>query len=142
MNDNNTSESVRPEASARLSWLRIWGPTVAWMLVILIGTSIPSDGHGPEKGTDKIGHFLVYAVLVVLVHRSWHLSRSALRPKFGLVGPLLIAGGWALFDELHQLAIPTRDFDVRDLAANAVGITVGLVLIICWRHSRREQLSN
>jgi len=136
--NDNSSQSPAPE---RLSWLRRWGLTVAWMLAIFIATSIPNNGGGPGKGIDKIHHLLAYVVLAVLAHRSWSLSRSAPQTKLGLAGPLATAGGWALFDELHQLAIPTRDFDLLDLAADAAGIMVGLFLASCWQHRRRNQAS-
>ena len=120
-------------------WLWVWGPTVAWMLAIFTGTSIPDVGGATPTGGDKVLHFLVYAGLAVLMHRSWRLKRAGAGSQSGWAkATVLTAGGWAIFDELHQLAIPGRDFELLDLAADAAGILVGLLLVTYGQVRRRR----
>ena len=139
MNDGNDSPSRRSPSRRRLRWLWVWGPTLAWMLAIFIGTSIPDSGNTRKSGSDKVQHFLAYAGLAILARRSWRLNGTSAQPRLGLSkATLFTAGGWAIFDELHQILIPTRDFELLDLAADALGILAGLILMTYWQPGRRE----
>lgn len=143
MNDNNGGSPVRPpHTPERPKWLWIWSPTVVWMLAIFIGTSIPGASSSREGGKDKIQHFLVYGILAVLMYRSWRLSQTSHRPRLGLAAiTMLTTGGWALLDELHQIPIPGRTCNILDLAADAAGLVVGLMLITYWQRRRQRQAS-
>ena len=66
---------------------------------------------------DKIGHFVLVGTLALLADRA--LGYRALRRV--PMGPLAV-GVFAVGDELSQLFIAQRTFDLLDLAANFAGI--------------------
>jgi len=92
-------------------------------------TSIPGDQIPalPVTGLDKAVHALLYGGLAFLLQRWLRggLRRPSARPLL-LAG--IVCGVYAVLDELHQLAIPKRTFSFGDLAADAVGIGIGLVV--------------
>lgn len=84
---------------------------------------------------DKLHHGFAYAVLAALFARPARSDRQAASTPAGVTldRQLLIAAGAAVVlgtaVELAQLSIPSRQFSVADLAANAVGATVGVVIV-------------
>jgi VanZ family protein len=111
------------------SFARIWLPVLAWGAVIFALSSIPDLGTG-LGGWDlvlrKIAHAAEYAVLGAL------LVRATTRP--GLAFALGVS--YAVTDEVHQLFVPGRMGSPIDVAVDALGVAVGIVL---WQsvHARR-----
>lgn len=74
---------------------------------------------------DKLCHFLFALVLGCLVEAAHGGSGHALRWVLPIV----------LLEELSQLFVPGRSFDLGDLAADAVGILAGTALAIRARRT-------
>jgi VanZ family protein len=75
------------------------------------------------------GHFLEYAILAALTLRA--LSRSVDPPEArrrAFTMALAITLAYALSDEIHQLFVPGRAFQLFDLAVDTAGALVGLTL--------------
>jgi VanZ family protein len=95
---------------------------LGWTLVAAVcaGSLVPGAMLRAMSFSDKLLHAGSYFVLMVwfagLYRRSFH----------GLIALVLFALGVAL--DLLQGMLPYRSFDVRDIAANAGGVLVGLVL--------------
>jgi VanZ family protein len=98
---------------------------LGWMLVIgvIVGSLLPAPilREITPAVNDKIEHFSAYFVLMMwfggLYPRAKHLS---------VAGALLFLG--IALDVLQGVATTTRTFDLFDIAADAVGILVALVL--------------
>ena len=141
MSDADTGCETNGGATCRR--LTRWLPTWSWMLLIFIGSMRPGEG-GPstEGGIDKIEHLLAYAILAVLAYRSL-LTRGDGRRfadyawRVGLFGSL-----YGLGMELCQIAVPGRDFQSSDVAANCLGIALALVILLCWYNNRRSDSSD
>jgi VanZ family protein len=106
---------------ARSRLLTIWLPVVVWAAVIFTLSSIPSLSTG--LGTwdtilRKGAHLTEYAVLGGLLYRA--LGRE----------PLALAAGiaYAATDELHQYFVRGRHASPVDVAIDAVGVAVGMLL--------------
>jgi VanZ family protein len=106
---------------ARSRLLTVWLPVVVWAAVIFAFSSIPSLSSG--LGTwdyvlRKIAHVTEYAILGALLYRAF--EREA---------PALAAGiAYAATDELHQHFVRGRHASVVDVAIDAVGVTLGMVI--------------
>jgi len=106
--------------------LRLWAPVVLWAAVIFAFSSVADLGTG--LGTwdlvlRKLAHACEYALLGALLLR-------ALRSEFAAVA----AGvAYAITDEIHQIFVPGRVGSPIDVAIDAVGVTVGVLL---WRRYR------
>jgi len=108
--------------------LTVWLPVVAWAAVIFALSSIPSLSTG--LGTwdtilRKGAHLTEYAVLGGLLYRA--LGREALALATGIV--------YAATDELHQYFVRGRHASPVDVAIDAVGVAVGMLL---WLRLREQ----
>ena len=106
---------------ARSRLLTVWLPVLIWTAVIFTLSSIPSLSTG--LGTwdtilRKGAHLTEYAVLGGLLYRA--LDRE----------PLALAAGiaYAATDELHQYFVRGRHASPVDVAIDAVGVAVGMLL--------------
>jgi VanZ family protein len=93
------------------------------------------------SGRDKLVHaaaFLVMAALAITAARTtfrrWSAARCA---GFGW----LLASGYGVLDELHQMFTPGRTPDVRDALADAGGAAVAALVGYLWLRSREEPRS-
>ena len=99
---------------------------LVWWLMTLEGTPVPSAAARwlPtifEHSYDKAGHAALFLVQAFLCAR-------AAEPRLGLRRALLIAVAFSVAfgvaTELRQRAIPTRDADAADRAADVAGARV------------------
>ena len=104
----------------------LWLPVAVWAALIFALSSIPSLSTG--LGTwdlvlRKAAHVTEYAILGAL------LMRAVGRPVVASV----LAMAYAATDEVHQHFVPGRAGTVVDVAVDAVGVLLGVVL---YRGSR------
>jgi VanZ family protein len=106
---------------ARSRLLTIWLPVAVWGAVIFTFSSIPSLSTG-LGGWDTIlrkgAHVTEYAVLGGLLYRA--LGREPLALTAGIA--------YAATDELHQHFVRGRHASPVDVAIDAVGVAVGMLL--------------
>jgi VanZ family protein len=98
---------------------------VAWALVIFVLSSIPGASFPASKlfSYDKLLHAAVYAVLgafAFLSLRGWSSRASVLVLAAGA-----ITTAYGFSDEFHQMFVPGRSADLRDVLADCVGGFVG-----------------
>ena len=106
---------------ARSRLLTVWLPVLIWAAVIFTLSSIPSLSTG--LGTwdtilRKAAHLAEYAVLGGLIYRA--LGREPLALAVGIA--------YAATDELHQYFVRGRHASPVDVAIDAVGVAVGMLL--------------
>jgi len=106
---------------ARSRLLTVWLPIVAWAAVIFTLSSIPSLSTG--LGTwdtilRKGAHLTEYAILGGLLYRA--LGREPLALAVGIA--------YAATDELHQYFVRGRHASPVDVAIDAVGVAVGMLI--------------
>jgi VanZ family protein len=134
--------------------IKSWLPVLIWVTVIFIFSSNPDPyKYLPEAWrsvvplheisnsslTEWIGqlmHFVEYLVLAFLLRRSLHASGRDARALYktsaaGTKIPalvILISMLFALSDEIHQLFVPGRAFQVVDLLIDLLGVLCGVYL--------------
>jgi VanZ family protein len=111
-----------------LSFIRFWGPVVAYMGLIFWSSS----RERPESlasAPDYLLHGLAYAGLAALSLRAVaKRTFSGLRASDVALG-VGIAALYGLTDEWHQLHVPGRDGSLRDVAFDFAGASLaGAVL--------------
>lgn len=78
--------------------------------------------------SDKLIHFLIYLVFGYLCVRSFGVYFRTWAPAtLGFVA-LFCSVLYGFFDEVHQLYVPQRTFDVWDLFANTAGAALGILI--------------
>ena len=143
---------MRAESGAlSVSPFRRYGPALLWMGVIfLLSTDLFSRSEtagfllpllaslfrraGPEtlallhEGLRKVGHVTEYGVLAVLWYRARANRTAAWVPEAARLA-LLVAVAYAVTDELHQALLPSRTGSILDVAIDAAGACIGLLLL-------------
>jgi hypothetical protein len=114
-----------------------WAAVVAWMGLIFFLSAQPRLPRvmplGLPQIQDVVGHFIVYAVLAVLLW--WALRGAGMRRP--LLWALAVTVLYSLTDEFHQSFVPNRHPDVFDLATDLAGAVTAL-LIARWLGARRR----
>ena len=98
-----------------------WAPVVLWAAVIFAFSSVPALGTGLgvwDTVLRKGAHMTEYAILGLLLLRA-----------VGREGPALLIGiAYAATDELHQAFVRGRHASPFDVAFDAAGVALGLLL--------------
>lgn len=113
----------------RLRWVAV----VAWMGVIfwLSSRSTLPRPPGASPGLVSIlGHLGAYFVLALLL--AWALLTLGRPTPETLAVAWVVAVLYGVSDEIHQSFVPNRYPDAFDVATDAVGAAVALVLV-WWR---------
>lgn len=101
-----------------------------WWVMLLVQAyglygPVVQDPEGPV-GLDKVGHLLMFGVAAG--------AAAALRSRVAL---LVVVGHALVSEPLQGLLTDSRQPDLLDLAADLVGIAVG-VAVVRWRQLRAE----
>lgn len=108
---------------------------------VLAGFAVDIPGDWLTFLTRKAAHIFLYLVLGVLVYNAVRLHSLPMRRAVGI--SILIALSYATFDEIHQLYIPGRSGELRDVlidtTASGVGIA-GYVLLDRRRSGKKPDI--
>ena len=122
--------------------LSSWLPPALWAAVLFALSSIPGSRVPtfPLSFADKIEHGLVYCVLGALCFRA--LARTARLSVGAMVAVgTAIALAYGISDEIHQIFVPGRTADPRDVAADAIGGLLGCLTALTARWFRARRTS-
>jgi len=116
-------------ATRRRSTLAVWAPVVVWAAVIFAFSSVPS--LSTDLGTwdtilRKLAHVTEFAVLGAL------LLRATRRPTLAVV----LAGLYAVSDEIHQLFVEGRHGSAVDVGIDTLGALAG---VLVWQQLVRSR---
>jgi VanZ family protein len=89
------------------------------------------------EGLDKVLHAAVYAVLAAIVSVGIWRSGKPVSLWAQCFVPVLFAALYGLSDEIHQLYVPNRNFDIGDLLADTAGATIAQS-ILCYAYWRKH----
>jgi VanZ family protein len=126
----------------RWPWIAL---TFAYCAYIFYLSSQPDLGfERPEwmdwPHSDKLAHFGMYGGLGGLVALGlWRSNPVGLPPRQLFLGPVLFAALYGLSDEIHQIFVPERTFDLLDLLADAAGATMIAGVFTHWTVRRRAR---
>ncbi len=106
---------------------------ITWIVTILVISSIPSipvlkiHTDNADIRLDYLIHFLEYGSLAFLTYLSFSGKDFNISYfKYLILTVCLML--FALADEFHQIIIPGRTFNPKDIISNIIGIVGGLVL--------------
>jgi VanZ family protein len=107
------------------------------MAVIFAFSSITRLPEPPGGLNYSEAHMIEYGGLALLTLRALAAGRwSEVRAPIA-IGAVVIALAYGLTDEVHQLFVPGRECDLRDLAADAAGAGIAAAALWTWGIIRR-----
>src|SRR6187549_2272272 len=129
-NKARPASAPRPSRPPRPPWVSLalsWLPALIGMGILFYTSSLPGDEiHLPPfPYSDKAVHFAAYGVLGILIAMRKGLRggpREGRPDRFGIFVGMVYAVG----DEIHQLFVPLRMFDLSDMAADFLGVALGV----------------
>lgn len=120
---------LRRRRAPPIAWALAGAAVLGYALALLWLRAIRLERvHLPEYG---IAAALGWWALVARLGDRW--------PAYVAAAALAAAIGWG--DELVQAVTPGRYYDLRDVAANAVGATLGTLVIAVWRSGRNSDVA-
>ena len=118
------------DPARRPMWRCLWA---ALFVVVGVAALTPGELAPVVTASDKIDHLLGFAALsatgVLAVSPGW---RSALLASAGVLA-------YGVLIELLQTRVPGRHGDLQDAVADAVGVALGVTMMICLRWLFRKQ---
>ena len=124
-------------------------PPILWAAFIFIASSNPDPtGVLPEEAVTSMkairvlgvrldnlvwaaSHILLYAVLAYLLARAMNFQAPFSFRKLGLI--LGLSTLYGLSDEIHQIFVPGRGFELVDLLMDSIGALLGLGIYALFR---------
>lgn len=124
-----------------------WLPLLIWMAIIFLLSStpnifknlpavwytrilpfLPKGFSRPSEIVGALSHFGEYLVLSALLSSAF-IGRGNVK-KTLLLAALVLSLVYAYYDEIYQINIPGRGFEVSDLVFDALGAVAGLLVYI------------
>jgi VanZ family protein len=114
----------------------LWLPVALYMAGIFYASSNP-DPPVPSNIPDIDLHALAYFGLMMLVVRAVSRGTSTRLTVSVLAIAWCITVAYGVTDEWHQMYVPNRHAELRDLGADAIGASIAAVLLKAWVILRR-----
>ena len=125
------------------TFLYYWFPLIIYCLAIYIQSDFPASEHIPTfEFSDKVVHFLAYAVMGVLFYRAYQTLRFKDNLRMLVLISIVSATLYGVSDEIHQYYVPFRDASITDAIANMLGAICGVYIYHRWVLYRRQMTEN
>ena len=115
-----------------------WVPVVAWAALIFALSAQPNLRFVSDPGLDfvvrKLGHMGVFGILALLLWRALAETTAWRRPWAWAFALTVL---YAASDELHQGFVAGRHPSAFDLAIDATGALIAIVIVGLIRSPRR-----
>jgi VanZ family protein len=106
-----------------------------WIIAIIIFSSTPSipslkiHTQKADIRLDYLIHFFEYGLLAFLTYLTFAGKDFRISfPKYLII--IVCLAAFALADEFHQIIVPGRTFNTKDIISNLAGIAGGLVFCV------------
>lgn len=117
-------------------------PSLAWMILIFLLSSRESVSVSEKYWTNflvfKSLHVIEYAVLTLLNTLAIVKNNTHITFRKAVLVAALLALAYAASDEMHQLYVPTRTGNIRDVLVDSIGIFSVYWLITHYEKSKER----
>ncbi|MFP4082429.1 MAG: VanZ family protein [Candidatus Aminicenantes bacterium] len=111
-------------------------PALLYYLVIFLVSSASYDIDVRISFLDKAVHFFEFSLLAFLLSVGYFRTvKYSIKTKSAVTifsGVML-----GILDEIHQSFVPGRHFEIGDMAADGLGILIGLILYLYFSKRMR-----
>ena len=115
-------------------WSSIY-PSLIWCLIILVGSILPSSNIQGVEISDKLIHFVFYAVFsffLFLLSHNVNFGLDTLIKKWTFVITIGTLLGF-IIEWIQYALIPSRSGEWIDLLANSIGLITMLIFIYLFK---------
>ena len=147
------------ERSSVWHWL-CTATSVLWMLVIFVLSNQPAAISSGQSGVivghlqqampgvstailtflvRKSAHIIAYFILGILMYRALRINIRRWRTRTVASFALLSCSLYAVTDEIHQLFVPGRSGELRDVMIDSIAALVGVGLCGWLMHRRHKK---
>ncbi|MDX2501310.1 MAG: VanZ family protein [Deltaproteobacteria bacterium] len=125
------------------NFIYYWLPVILYCIAIYIQSDFPSSEHIPTfEFSDKVLHFLAYAVMGVLFYRAYQTLSFKNNIQLLMLLSMISASLYGISDEIHQSFVPDRDGSLMDVMADVLGAVCGVYLFNLWMMFRKAGVLN
>lgn len=78
----------------------------------------------------KLAHFSIYTLGGILIYNF--INTYDIENKRKMILSFIIGGIYAITDELHQLFIPGRSCELRDVCIDSSGVLLGICIVVIF----------
>ncbi len=122
-------------------FLNYWLPVLIWAGLIFYFSGVPNLSSGMNAFWDmflrKLAHAGIFGALFLLIFRALRFGHE-FDFKKALIWSLVLAVGYAFFDEAHQYFVPERQARLKDVGMDSLGIFLaGLSVLLAKRRLRK-----
>ncbi len=112
-----------------------WTAVALYAIMIFVGSSIPGDQIGLDPpGLDKLFHAIEYGILSSLLFAA--LGRTVVARQTTIFWIAAFGASlYGLTDEVHQLFVPLRQFDLLDISSDISGSFLGSYVLFRTRNN-------
>lgn len=93
----------------------------------------------------KLAHFSIYTLGGILIYNF--INTYDIKNKRKMIYSFIIGGVYSITDELHQLFIPGRSGEIRDVCIDLCGVILGILIMIFlirlienWRNKSKNKI--
>lgn len=87
---------------------------------------------GLHRYARKLGHWAAYFILTLLIARALEYQFPDPSQQLRLTWSVILAGLYAVSDELHQAALPQRVGSLADVAIDLTGALCAAAVLALW----------
>lgn len=115
-----------------------WAPPLIWGCGIFALSSMSNPPTPPPfPYSDKVAHYLLFAVLALLFRRAFEQNRGWMPIRASWAAFLLTVLYGAL-DEFHQSFVPNRNVEVADWIADVLGAATPFLTCLATRKDGKD----
>ena len=109
-------------------------------LIFLLSSMSSFSAAPPFAHFDKVAHFFMFGGLGAIVAAGLGSAAREYSTAMRIIVPAIFCSAYGLSDEIHQLFVEHRAFEVSDMAADAAGaaFAAGLVVYLSSLWDRKK----
>ena len=106
--------------------------TIIYIIFLMVMAVIPNlNDIDQVRSNDKVFHFIAFFILTILMYQTI----LSCQINYGILVTALLVFAFSFLNENIQKFVNGRTFNPADMTANAIGIVLGIIIIVLFRKS-------
>ena len=112
-------------------FIKYWLPLIIYLVLIFYTSSLPLNNPQEKEIKKTFGipndvyeHVIGYGFLAIISYRLFANSKNKFINKKAITFAILFTILYGIIDEIHQIFVPTRFFEIKDIISNSIGALI------------------